>query len=156
MWFLNFALSYTLRTPPTRTRTTTPRMGPAEWLEAGGTEPLPLLPFGIHELLLPGETKQLHLFEARFLTLFDRAAQGHGCLSQLLLTPAGGVLGLAMAVAEGLAKLPAEAVASAKRFFEPSIMADAERLDNVASRMFARDCESTAAKATLSRFTVKK
>lgn len=70
--------------------------------------------------------------------------------------PAGGVLGLAIAVAEGLAKLPAEAVTSAKRFFEPSIMADAERLDNVASRMFARDCESTAAKATLSRFSVKK
>ena len=91
MWFLNFALSYSLRTPPTRTRASSPRMGPAEWLEGGGTEPLPLLPFGIHELLLPGETKQLHLFEARFLTLFDRAAQGHGCLSQLLLTPAGGV-----------------------------------------------------------------
>ena len=68
-----------------------PGLGEGAALEAGGTEPLPLLPFGIHELLLPGETKQLHLFEARFLTLFDRAAQGHGCLSQLLLTPAGGV-----------------------------------------------------------------
>jgi enoyl-CoA hydratase/carnithine racemase len=70
--------------------------------------------------------------------------------------PAGGALDRAMAVAEGLAGLPPEAVASAKRFFEPFVMADAERLDSVASRMFARDCESSAAQATLSRFTVTK
>ena len=66
----------------------------------------------------------------------------------------GGALDRAMAVAQALAKLPPEAVASAKRFFEPFVMADAERLDSVASRMFARDCESAPAQATLSRFTV--
>lgn len=72
------------------------------------------------------------------------------------VAPAGDVLARATALAEGLAKLPPEAVASAKRFFEPFVMADAERLDAVSSRMFARDCESSAAKATLSRFTVQK
>lgn len=72
------------------------------------------------------------------------------------VAPAGDALVRATALAEGLAKLPPEAVASAKRFFEPFVMADAERLDAVSSRMFARDCESSAAKATLSRFTVQK
>lgn len=72
------------------------------------------------------------------------------------VAPAGDVLARATALAEGLAKLPPEAVASAKRFFEPFVMADAERLDAVSSRMFARDCESSAAQATLSRFTVQK
>ena len=50
MWFLNFALSYTLRTPPTRiesaehARATTPLVGPAEWLEAaGGKEKAPII-----------------------------------------------------------------------------------------------------------------
>jgi len=70
--------------------------------------------------------------------------------------PTGGALGRAIAVAEGLAWLPGEAVTSAKRFFEPFITNDSERLDQVASRMFAHDCESSAAKATFSRFTVKK
>ncbi|ACL63040.1 enoyl-CoA hydratase/isomerase family protein [Methylobacterium nodulans] len=68
---------------------------------------------------------------------------------------AGGALDRALAVAQGLAKLPPEAVTSTKRFFEPFVMADAERLDNVASRMFARDCESASAQATLARFTVR-
>ena len=72
------------------------------------------------------------------------------------VAPAGDALARATALAEGLAKLPPEAVASAKRFFEPFVMAEAERLDAVSSRMFARDCESSAAKATLSRFTVQK
>ena len=70
--------------------------------------------------------------------------------------PAGHALERAIAVAEALAKLPPEAVASAKRFFEPFVMADAERLDAVSSRMFAQDCASASAKATLSRFTVTK
>lgn len=66
----------------------------------------------------------------------------------------GGALERAVAVAQALARLPPEAAASAKRFFEPFVMADAERLDGVASRMFARDCQSASAQATLARFTV--
>lgn len=68
---------------------------------------------------------------------------------------AGGVLVRSLAVADGLADLPREAVASAKRFFEPFAAADGERLDGVASRFFGSDCESPAARATLDRFTVK-
>jgi len=53
---------------------------------------LNLLPFGLDEALLPGETKQVHLFEARFLKLFEEAEAKHkGCVGQLLITPNGNV-----------------------------------------------------------------
>lgn len=49
-------------------------MSVAEWRENreehGGT--IGALPFGIDDVLLPGETKQLHLYEARFLALFEQ------------------------------------------------------------------------------------
>jgi len=57
----------------------------------GGPWQLGLLPFPLAEALLPGETKQVHLFEARFTRLFEDAARNHGCLGQLLLTPGGNV-----------------------------------------------------------------
>jgi len=62
-----------------------------EWLKLGD-EPreLGLLPFSIEEALLPGETKEVHLYEARFLKLFTDATQKQaGCLGQLLITPGG-------------------------------------------------------------------
>ena len=53
---------------------------------------LNLLPFSLDEALLPGETKQVHLFEARFLELFTEAEAKHsGCVGQLLITPGGNV-----------------------------------------------------------------
>jgi Lon protease-like protein len=61
-----------------------------EWLAISEERRLGLLPFLIDEVLLPGETKEVHLFEARFLTLFSDAAGKHqNCLGQLLLTPRG-------------------------------------------------------------------
>lgn len=71
------------------------------------------------------------------------------------LADAGQALTRATALAQSLAKLPPDAVRSVKRFFEPFASSDGERLDHVASRLFAHDCDSAAAKATLSRFTVK-
>jgi len=67
----------------------------------------------------------------------------------------GEALATAQRIAEAMAKLPPEAVRSTKNFYEPFAALDGERLDNAASRLFAQDCESAAAKATLSRFTVK-
>jgi len=64
--------------------------GAREWLAGPERKELGLLPFGMDEALLPGETKVVHLFEARFLTLFsDAAAKHHGCLGQLLVTRGG-------------------------------------------------------------------
>ncbi|XP_022973983.1 uncharacterized protein LOC111472596 isoform X1 [Cucurbita maxima] len=34
---------------------------------------LPLLPFGVNDVLVPSETKTLHLYEARYLTLLDES-----------------------------------------------------------------------------------
>lgn len=39
----------------------------------GSTAALPLLPFPAHHIMLPGEEKTLHLFESRYLALFDAA-----------------------------------------------------------------------------------
>jgi enoyl-CoA hydratase/carnithine racemase len=71
------------------------------------------------------------------------------------LAEPGSALSHAMDVANQLAAVPPEAVASTKRFFEPFIMADAERLDEVASREFALNCESPSSQKTFKRFTVK-
>ncbi|MET4328663.1 enoyl-CoA hydratase/carnithine racemase [Bradyrhizobium sp. i1.15.2] len=59
-----------------------------------------------------------------------------------------------MRSAAGLAAVPREAIASAKRFFEPFIMADAERLDQVASREFASNCKTPNSVETFQRFMV--
>ncbi len=71
------------------------------------------------------------------------------------LAEPGCALSDAMDVAAGLATVPREAIASTKRFFEPFIMADAERLDEVSSREFALNCETPSSRKTFERFTVK-
>lgn len=71
------------------------------------------------------------------------------------LADPGAALPYAIDVANQLAAVPPEAIASTKRFFEPLIMADAERLDEVAGREFALNCESPSSKKTFERFTVK-
>lgn len=71
------------------------------------------------------------------------------------LAEPGTALTHAIQIARDLAAVPPEAIASTKRFFEPFIMADAERLDEVASREFALNCESPSSRKTFERFTVK-
>jgi hypothetical protein len=80
----------------------------AKWLKAGRAGPLVtnaadepataghwklgLLPFPISDCLLPGETKQVHLYEARFIQLFaDSASSHHDCLGAMYYTPSGNV-----------------------------------------------------------------
>ena len=80
----------------------------AKWLKAGRAGPLitnaadepataghwklGLLPFPISDCLLPGETKQVHLYEARFIQLFaDSASSHHDCLGAMYYTPNGNV-----------------------------------------------------------------
>jgi hypothetical protein len=49
-----------------------------------------LLPFPYDEVLLQGETKQLRLYEDRFIQLFDDAMDRHeGCVAMALLSTAG-------------------------------------------------------------------
>lgn len=78
--------------------------------------------------------------EALFLGIVDRVAVD------------GNVLKNALEVANGLAELPREAVASVKSYFNPLVMPEAEALDRAALETFARDCASPAAKATFRRF----
>jgi len=70
------------------------------------------------------------------------------------VTEPGAALSHAVEVAEGLAAVPREAIASTKRFFEPFVMADAERLDEIASREFAANCETPSSRQTFERFKV--
>ncbi len=56
---------------------------------------LGLLPFPADDVMLMGETKQVHLYEARFIQLFAEAANNHAsCCGQLLLGPGSEVLGV--------------------------------------------------------------
>jgi enoyl-CoA hydratase/carnithine racemase len=71
------------------------------------------------------------------------------------LTAPGEALARATVMAQSLASLPKEAVAATKRFYEAFVAADGERLDAVASRLFAENCAAPAARTTLQRFTVK-
>lgn len=66
----------------------------------------------------------------------------------------GSTLDTATELAMRLAALPANAVASTKRYFEAAAMNGTERADAEASRLFAQDCEGPAAKAVLKKFTV--
>lgn len=43
-----------------------------EWKQSKEASDVPLLPFAPEEIWLPGESKRLHLYEARFLALFER------------------------------------------------------------------------------------
>lgn len=70
------------------------------------------------------------------------------------VAPDGAALEHACDLASRLAALPANAVASTKRFYETAATADAERQDAEASRLFGIDCHSDAAKAVLAKFTV--
>jgi enoyl-CoA hydratase/carnithine racemase len=59
---------------------------------------------------------------------------------------------VAMALAQRLAALPADAVSSTKRFFMPDILNMSEVLDVQANQAFAGNCRQPAARATLGRF----
>jgi enoyl-CoA hydratase/carnithine racemase len=71
------------------------------------------------------------------------------------VTEPGAALEHALAIASAHAALPRAAVVSTKRFFEPFISSDGERIDEIALREFASNCETPAARATFKRFAVK-
>eukprot|EP00960_Hanusia_phi_P025997 746002-Hanusia_phi.AAC.3 len=68
-------------------------MGQAEWrdtFDPYGQGRLGCMPFPIEDMILPGETKKLHLYEARFLALFEEALKLHGgCVGSLLFLETG-------------------------------------------------------------------
>lgn len=55
---------------------------------------LAAFPFPLTELLLPGERKEMHLFESRFISLFELAQQQGGLASQMLFTDDGSTLAI--------------------------------------------------------------
>lgn len=59
---------------------------------------------------------------------------------------------MAMALAQRLAVLPAEAVVATKRFFVPDILGGSEVFDVTANAVFADNCRHPVARATLERF----
>ena len=72
-----------------------------------------------------------------------------------VLAEDGAALDSALELAGRLAALPENAVRSTKRYFEPFAMADAERQDAEASRVFAADAMGAVSQATLAKFAVK-
>lgn len=67
-------------------RATKPCMDILAW-QKGASRELNMLPFGMYDALLPGDTKQVHLFEERMVQLFlDTEQNDERCLCQLLIT----------------------------------------------------------------------
>ena len=67
----------------------------------------------------------------------------------------GAALELASELAVRLATLPPDAVASTKQALADAVVGPAEALDAVSTGLFAQDCESDAARASLDRFARK-
>ena len=57
--------------PPRRVLALLTTLQAANALAATTTKRLPLMPFGADEVLIPGQSRYLHLYEARFLSLFE-------------------------------------------------------------------------------------
>ncbi|MBB4124109.1 enoyl-CoA hydratase/isomerase family protein [Martelella radicis] len=112
-----------------------------------------LPPWGLQALLARTSAANARLITWGIMEIDGNEARRLGIADAV--APDGAALETACTLAGRLAALPANAVASAKRFFEIAASADAERKDAEAGRLFAQDCESVAAKAVLSRFTVK-
>lgn len=92
------------------TTTSTPLFGISEWrdtffdfpgagddrrlgTETGGPpKKVNLLPFPFQEVLLQGETKQLRLYEERFLKLFDDSMENHGGVVAMGLLADSGII----------------------------------------------------------------
>ena len=112
-----------------------------------------LPPWGLQALLA-----RVSPVTARMLVWGDEPIDGAEALRLGVvdkLAEAGGADLHAIAFAGRLGDLPKEAVTSTKRFFEPFVSLDGERLDRQAARYFADDCEAQAAQATLAKFAVK-
>ena len=116
---------------------------PNGWLPPWGLMALTARVGPVRARRLTWGAKPIDAIEAERIGLVDDLAEPGGALSN------------AVDVANQLAAVPPEAIASTKRFFEPLIMSDAERLDEVAGREFALNCESPSSKRTFERFTVK-
>ena len=57
--------------PPRRVLALLTTLQAANALAAATSKRLPLMPFGADEVLIPGQSRYLHLYEARFLSLFE-------------------------------------------------------------------------------------
>ena len=85
-------LSSLLLSLPRAPRCPEPLMDANAWLEKDAPRKLGFLPFPLEEALLPGETKQVHLYEARFVQLFDDCKSNGNCLGALYFTPQNNIV----------------------------------------------------------------
>ena len=67
-------------------------MGLSEWRKQDERQ-LGCLPFPLADSLLLGETRRLHLYEARFLSLFEKSLQNCRCLAAVTVVD-GALLGI--------------------------------------------------------------
>jgi len=110
-------------------------------------------PWGLETLV-----DRVGVSRARQLTWGGRPFGGEEALRLGLadhLAEDGQALALACEVADGLARLPHEAVAAAKLYFASHAARNGESGDRLASRMFRDNCRHDTARATLKRFGVQ-
>jgi enoyl-CoA hydratase/carnithine racemase len=112
-----------------------------------------LPPWGLQALLV-----RVGPVKARLLTWGAEPVDGteaHRLGIADYLAHAGSADDAALGLASRLAALPADAVRSCKRFYEPFASLDGERLDRQAAEQFAANCAAPEAQATLAKFKVK-
>lgn len=113
-----------------------------------------LPPWGLQALLA-----RVGPVRARLLTFGADPIDGHEALRLGVadyVAATGEVNDVAASLATRLAALPTQAMKSTKRFFEPYVSLDGERLDRVSTEHFAANCSDASAQATLEKFKVGK
>jgi enoyl-CoA hydratase/carnithine racemase len=113
-----------------------------------------LPPWGLQALLV-----RVGPVKARFLTWgFDPidGTEAHRIGVADYVAAPGAVDDLSLSLGARMAALPAPSVRSCKRFYEPFVTLDGERLDRQATEHFAANCQAPIARATLEKFKVKK
>lgn len=109
-------------------------------------------PWGLHTLLARTGAATARLITWGVLEVDGDEALRLGVAD--VVADDGGALETGCHIAASLAALPANAVASTKRYFESAALGDAERQDAEASRLFGQDCNGDDARAVLAKFTV--
>lgn len=109
-------------------------------------------PWGLQSLLARTSAAKARLITWGLLEIDGPEALRLGIAD--IVAEDGMALDKASELAANIAALPANAVASTKRYFEAAVMADAERADAEANRLFSSDCEHSPAQAVLKKFTV--
>jgi enoyl-CoA hydratase/carnithine racemase len=110
--------------------------------------------FGLHMLAARTGSVKARRIAWSAEALDGSAAHASG-LADILVPEGSSALDVAMAEAAKLAALPTHSVTTAKRYFAPMILGNAEPMDAAANRMYEADAAHPRAQETMQRYRKK-